>query len=58
MTRRLFLAIALLALAAPAGAQVLHVYGPGGPAPAMKEAAAAFGKKTGTEVHFLERCLL
>lgn len=29
---------------------VLHVYGPGGPAPAMKEAAAAFEKKTGTHV--------
>lgn len=28
----------------------LHVYGPGGPAPAMKEAAAAFEKKTGTHV--------
>lgn len=28
----------------------LHVYGPGGPAPAMKEAAAAFGKQTGTQV--------
>lgn len=29
---------------------VLHVYGPGGPAPAMKEAAAAFQKQTGTPV--------
>ncbi|MEM5388748.1 extracellular solute-binding protein [Paraburkholderia phymatum] len=28
----------------------LHVYGPGGPAPAMKEAAAAFEKQTGTHV--------
>jgi len=28
----------------------LNVYGPGGPAPAMKEAAAAFEKKTGTPV--------
>ncbi|WP_332308723.1 substrate-binding domain-containing protein [Ralstonia sp. A12] len=28
----------------------LHVYGPGGPAPAMKEAAAAFEKLTGTHV--------
>ena len=50
MKRRFFIALALLALATPAGAQILHVYGPGGPAPAMKEAAAAFGKKTGTEV--------
>jgi len=29
---------------------VLHVYGPGGPAPAMKEAAAAFEKKGGVSV--------
>ncbi|GAB3630184.1 hypothetical protein PTE30175_04166 [Pandoraea terrae] len=29
---------------------VLHVYGPGGPAPAMKEAAEAFEKRTGTHV--------
>lgn len=28
----------------------LHVYGPGGPAPAMREAAATFEKKTGTRV--------
>ncbi|NDP49081.1 MAG: extracellular solute-binding protein [Sulfuriferula multivorans] len=28
----------------------LNVYGPGGPAPAMKEAAAAFEQKTGTKV--------
>lgn len=28
----------------------LRVYGPGGPAPAMKEAAAAFEKQTGTHV--------
>jgi hypothetical protein len=31
-------------------AETLHVYGTGGPAPAMKEAAAAFGKSTGVEV--------
>ena len=30
--------------------ETLHVYGPGGPAPAMKEAAAAFGKDTGVDV--------
>ncbi|MBC8740333.1 ABC transporter substrate-binding protein [Paraburkholderia sp. UCT31] len=43
---------ACMALAAGhAGAQaVLHVYGPGGPAPAMKDAAAAFEQKTGTVV--------
>lgn len=28
----------------------LRVYGPGGPAPAMKEAAKAFEQKTGTPV--------
>ncbi|MEX3937568.1 substrate-binding domain-containing protein [Paraburkholderia phymatum] len=28
----------------------LHVYGPGGPAPSMKEAATAFEKQTGTHV--------
>jgi accessory colonization factor AcfC len=31
-------------------ADVLHVYGPGGPAPAMKVAAAVFGKQQGIEV--------
>lgn len=31
-------------------APVLKVYGPGGPAPAMKEAAAAFEQSTGTRV--------
>ena len=30
--------------------EVLNVYGPGGPAPAMKEAAGAFEKKTGIRV--------
>ncbi|MHA7598561.1 substrate-binding domain-containing protein [Alicycliphilus sp. T452] len=35
---------------AAAQATVLHVYGPGGPAPAMKEAAVAFEKKTGVHV--------
>lgn len=45
--------IALIGLAtvaaAPAAAQ-LRVYGPGGPAPAIKEAAAAFQRQTGIEV--------
>ena len=45
--------IALVGLAtfaaAPAAAQ-LHVYGPGGPAPAMKEAAAVFQRQTGVAV--------
>lgn len=46
------IAIACIALSTSgAYAQTtLHVYGPGGPAPAMKEAAAAFEKKTGTQV--------
>lgn len=30
--------------------EILHVYGPGGPAPAMKAAAEAFGKTHGVEV--------
>lgn len=39
-------------MAGPArAAEVIHVYGPGGPAPAMKEAAKAFEKNTGIRVH-------
>ena len=30
--------------------EVLHVYGPGGPAPAMREAASEFGRTTGIQV--------
>ncbi|MBO0360415.1 substrate-binding domain-containing protein [Hymenobacter sp. UYP22] len=45
----LLMSPALLA-AAPAAAQTLHVYGPGGPATAMKECAAAFTKQTGLDV--------
>ena len=45
----LLMSPALLA-AAPAAAQTLHVYGPGGPAEAVKECAAAFTKQTGTAV--------
>lgn len=41
-----FLALPVAAHAA----DVLNVYGPGGPAPAMKEAAATFGGKTGIQV--------
>lgn len=48
------LALALVGMLGMAGAvqaaEALNVYGPGGPAPAMKEAAAAFEKKTGTKV--------
>jgi accessory colonization factor AcfC len=40
----------VLASGVAAAQSVLHVYGPGGPAPAMKEAAVAFEKKTGTHV--------
>ncbi|WP_027793820.1 substrate-binding domain-containing protein [Paraburkholderia acidipaludis] len=39
-----------LACGYAAAQSALHVYGPGGPAPAMKEAAAAFEKETGTHV--------
>jgi len=42
-------AIALLA-ASGALAQTLHMYGPGGPAPAMKEAAAAFERAGGAKI--------
>ena len=31
-------------------AETLHVYGPGGPLPAMKEAAAVFGRAHGVDV--------
>jgi accessory colonization factor AcfC len=49
---RRLLAIAGLALLAalPAAAQTLRIYGPGGPAPAMKEAAAAFERQGGVKV--------
>lgn len=44
--------VLLLCLASPLLAEdaVLHVYGPGGPAPAMKEAAKAFQTSTGVKV--------
>ena len=45
------LAAVLLVLSVPVHAQtILRVYGPDGPGPAMKEAAAAFEKKTGVKV--------
>ncbi len=53
MRSRTLLAAALLACALSPAASLaadLRVYGPGGPAPAMKEAAAAFGKARGIEV--------
>ncbi len=43
--------IGVLAITSVTHAQdTLHVYGPGGPAPAMKEAAAAFEKQSGIKV--------
>ena len=42
--------IFLIFLAVPAFAQEVTVFGPGGPAPAMKAAAAEFTKKTGIPV--------
>ena len=50
MKRLLVGIIASAAIAGPAFAGTIHVYGPGGPAPAMKEAAATFGKMNGVEV--------
>lgn len=48
---RAALAVVLLVSAVQASAlDVLRVYGPGGPAPAMKEAAEAFGKASGARV--------
>lgn len=40
----------LLSLSNVHAEDVLQIYGPGGPAPAMKEAAMAFGKQHGIEV--------
>lgn len=42
--------VALSAQAAPAPAETLFVYGPGGPLPAMREAAAEFGREHGIVV--------
>lgn len=53
MSRTRFVTLALLlSFASPLFAQdaVLHAYGPGGPAPAMKEAAKAFETSTGVKV--------
>lgn len=40
----------MLLLAGPSMAQTVHVYGPGGPAPAMKEAAEAFSRAHGRKI--------
>lgn len=51
LAMRSVVAIGLSLVCGYAAAQsTLHVYGPGGPAPAMKEAAAAFEKQAGTHV--------
>ncbi len=48
---RTLLALTLaLAARAAAAEEVIHAYGPGGPAPAMKEAAEAFSKAKGVKV--------
>jgi accessory colonization factor AcfC len=39
-----------LAITGAAAAETLHVYGPGGPLPAMREAAETFGRARGVEV--------
>lgn len=44
------LLLSMTFLAQASAAETLFVYGPGGPAPAMKEAAAAFEKQSGTKV--------
>ena len=41
------IAFSSFAMAAP---ETLHVYGPGGPLPAMKEAAEIFGRTHGAEI--------
>ncbi len=51
--KNIWLCAVALALSAPAGAEVLHIYGPGGPAPAMMEAAKAYRTQTGTEVRVI-----
>ena len=43
-------AVSAAAIATPALAGPVHVFGPGGPAPAMKEAAATFSKLRGVKV--------
>lgn len=42
--------ISLLSAAPVAALETIRVYGPGGPAPAMKEAAEVFGKTSGVKV--------
>ena len=55
LVRSTLVALAIGALLVPAAhaqtpADPLHVYGPGGPAPAMREAAKAYEARTGRAV--------
>lgn len=51
MLRTLLAALVIiLAAGGTQAAETLHVYGPGGPLPAMREAAAAFGRSRNVEV--------
>ncbi|CAA0090237.1 Uncharacterised protein [Starkeya nomas] len=51
MLKSLLLSLAVAVAIVPAArAADLNIYGPGGPAPAMKEAAATFGKLRGVDV--------
>jgi accessory colonization factor AcfC len=50
IVRWLSVGVVALVAAASAPAQTLHMYGPGGPAPAMKEAAAAFERAGGAKI--------
>ena len=53
LTARLAATILSFGLASAQAAEPLRIYGPGGPAPAMKEAAAAFGKAHGITVEVI-----
>lgn len=44
------LALGMATAGAASAAEPLHVYGPGGPYPAIKEAAVVFGKAHGIDV--------
>jgi accessory colonization factor AcfC len=53
VTKRMIIAASTALLVGVSGAraaETLHVYGPGGPLPAMREAAAAFSKASGVAV--------
>lgn len=50
MRCRIFAALILIFSAAPVFAAGLTVYGPGGPAPAVEEAAREFGRQRGVEI--------